>query len=446
MTRTSGRDWLLQTREAARCFVTPEKPSGVSVTTRPTSSVESEQLAQAAAEVLQNEAFPDQRPGRSFSRPSKAQRDYDKVVREVVARRRWSREQALARHIEQEQAEAEATFLASERELQAKQEDELAQAAEPFDRMAAKARADCLAAIAAANKAYRQALADAEAGYRREAALVVQRHDAARARARSARDSARASIEARRQTELKQLETDLQTVSLEGLMRVCEDRAQQSPEIRRRALIALIEMAGKDDADARFVNVCLVNVAGYLFKEQYLPAREQHHRLMGPEVLETLARLAYRCQDRRPLIIRCLHDVVTQNPGHTSLEFIHSMTQLYMVVSTDSKTVYDRDPEQNAVRFDAMVAQISEILRLTPRHDPAVDLASRPRELPAQLPQAASSEPRLLADPLELSVETMDSEFIDMTEYFQAELISGDDSPSTEIVLAGSTASDRGES
>ncbi|MEY4583462.1 MAG: hypothetical protein RL701_8165, partial [Pseudomonadota bacterium] len=63
--------------------------------TRSTTWVESDQLAQAAVNVLRNEELVPKNKRWPFSRVSKAYRDYDKAVQEITVRRREARERAV---------------------------------------------------------------------------------------------------------------------------------------------------------------------------------------------------------------------------------------------------------------------------------------------------------------------------------------------------------------
>ena len=150
-------------------------------------------------------------------------------------------------------------------------------------------------------------------------------------------------------------------------MRIVEDRQAWSVEERQKALIAIIEMAGRDDFDSEYADLCLRNVVGYVYQDRYLKPEEQHHRLMSVGLVEGMVDLAMRTPDKRPTIVRYLHDIVVQNPGHSSPSFIKNLTELYVAASTDTMTTYHLDPVENENVFEAMRAQIADTLKLTPR-------------------------------------------------------------------------------
>jgi hypothetical protein len=156
---------------------------------------------------------------------------------------------------------------------------------------------------------------------------------------------------------------------LEGLMRIVEDREVWSPEDRKRALVGMIGMAGRDDVDSHYATLSLQNVAGYIFQDRYLPEGTHHHKLMDVNVLEAFVELAQRCPEKRPTIVKHLHDIVAHNPGHSSTTFIKNLTQLYVAASTDPDTVYAADPLENEQHFEEMLSHIADTLKLTPRRN-----------------------------------------------------------------------------
>lgn len=335
--------------------------------TRSTTLVESDQLAQAAAHVLQTEDFLPRGKRWPFSRVSKAQRDYEKAVQDITARRRKAREDALLKRINKERAEVDAAFQSAEQTARSKHEEDLAQARQPYEAVESKARAERDAAIAAANRAYQLIVEEAERVYQQEASAVNARREEAITAAKSMRDEAFAQVESRLQAEMVQIDKELRTVALEGLMRIVEDREVWSPEDRKKALVGMIGMAGREDVDNEYVTLCLQNVAGYIFQDRYLPENAQHHKLMDVSVLEALVELAQRCPEKRPPIVKHLHDIVQNNPGYSSTTFIKNLTALYVAASTDPETIYASDPVENEQHYAEMLSHIADTLKLTPR-------------------------------------------------------------------------------
>jgi hypothetical protein len=94
-------------------------------------------------------------------------------------------------------------------------------------------------------------------------------------------------------------------------------------------------------------------------------------------LVEGMVDLAMRTPDKRPTIVRYLHDIVVQNPGHSSPSFIKNLTELYVAASTDTMTTYHLDPVENENVFEAMRAQIADTLKLTPRRS---QVASAPTQ------------------------------------------------------------------
>lgn len=337
------------------------------MTTRSTTLVESDQLAQAAANVLQTEDFIPRGKRWPFSRVSKAHRDYEKAVHDITARRRKAREDALSKRTNKERSEADTLFQTAEQSARSQHDEALAQAKQPFDAVESKARAERDAAIAAANRAYQMLVEEADRVYQQEASAISAKRDEAIGTARSVRDEAYAKVEARHQADMQQIEKELKTVALEGLMRIVEDREVWSPEDRKKALVGMIGMAGREDVDNEYTTLSLQNVAGYIYQDRYLPEGAQHHKLMDVSVLEGFVELAQRCPEKRPTIVKHLHDIVVHNPGYSSTTFIKNLTQLYVAASTDPDTVYAADPVENEKHYAEMLSHIADTLKLTPR-------------------------------------------------------------------------------
>lgn len=339
------------------------------MTTRSTTLVESDQLAQAAANVLQTEDFIPRGKRWPFSRVSKAHRDYEKAVQDITARRRKAREDALSKRTNKERAEVDSVFHEAEQTARGKHDEHLSHAKQPFEAVESKARAERDAAIAAANRAYQLVVEEAERVYQQEASAISAQRDEAILAARSVRDEAYAKVEARHQLDMAQIDKELRTVALEGLMRIVEDREVWSPDDRKKALVGMIGMAGREDVDSEFATLSLQNVAGYIFQDRYLPEGAQHHKLMDVSVLEGFVELAQRCPEKRPTIVKHLHDIVQNNPGHSSTTFIKNLTALYVAASTDPDTVYSNDPVENETHYAEMLSHIADTLKLTPRRN-----------------------------------------------------------------------------
>ena len=339
------------------------------MTTRSTTLVESDQLAQAAANVLQTEDFIPRGKRWPFSRVSKAHRDYEKAVLDITARRRNAREDALKKRTNHERAEVDTVFQSAEQSARSKHDEDLAQARQPYEAVETKARAERDAAIEAANRAYQKLVDEADRVYQQEATELSTRRDETISAARSVRDEAYANVESRHQAGMAQIDKELKTVALEGLMRIVEDREVWSPEDRKKALVGMIGMAGREDADAEYATLSLQNVAGYIFQDRYLPEGAKHHQLMDVGVLEGFVELAQRCPEKRPTIVKHLHDIVKDNPGHSSTTFIKNLTQLYVAASTDPDTVYANDPVENETHYADMLSHIADTLKRTPRRN-----------------------------------------------------------------------------
>jgi hypothetical protein len=366
------------------------------MTTRPTTLVESDQLALAAASVLRNEDFVPRGKRWPFSRTSKAHRDYDKAVQEIAARRREARESAVERKTKKAKAEADALFERAKSSAQAAHGEKIAVAKKPYDEVETQARSERDAAIAAANLAYQQKMEQANRTYQDAAAALDQERDQVIAGARTVHDEAYAAVEAARQVDLAQIAKDLKTIALEGPMRIVEDREAWSPDERKKALTGIVAMAGDEAIDTEYVDLCLRNVAGYVFQDRYLKPEAQQHRLMDASLLEALVDLAQRSPARRPPVVKYMHEIVAQNPGHSSPTFIKSLTELYVVASSDTLTTYAHDPNENETIFDTMRAHIADTLKLTPRRSqvpPPAANSGAAREVAPAAPEDDSKTP-----------------------------------------------------
>jgi len=341
------------------------------MTARPTTLVESDQLAQAAASIIRSEAFVPKGRRWPFSRISKAHRDYYKAVQEFTTRRREAREKAVEQKTKKERAEADAIFERARASAQSAHDDEIAEAKKPYDATETQARNERDAAIAAANLAYQNAVAEANGVYLQAAAVIDQKRDGVIVDATAVHDGSYAAIEAQSKTHMAQIAKDMKTIPLEGPMRIVEDRQAWSVEERKKALIGIVDMAGQEDLDAEYADLCLRNVADYVFQDRYLKPGAQQHRLMDANLLEALVDLAARTPSKRPTIVKYMHDIVVHNPGHTSPTFIRNLTELYVSASTDTKTAYAEDPNDNEVIFETMRAHIADALKLTPRRSQA---------------------------------------------------------------------------
>ena len=357
-----------------------EKRDVAALPARPTTLVESDQLAQAAVNILRNEDFVPRGKRWPFSRSSKAQRDYDKAVQEITTRRRTARQNSVEQAIKKALVEADATLERAKNAAEAEHKEKIAEARQPYSEKESKARNERDAAIAAANRAYQEAMDAANRLYDQEAAVLDQKRTALVSEAEATHDKAYASIEAKREAEAAQIAKDLKTIPLEGPMRVVEDRQAWSVEDRKKALIGIIDMAGREDHDTEYAELCLRSIAGYVFQDRFLKPDAQQHRLMDANLLEALVELARRTASKRPTVVRYMHSIVMQNPGHSSPAFIKGLTELYVIASTDTTSIYAQDPVENEQIFDTMRDQIADALKLTPRRSqvppPASDATS----------------------------------------------------------------------
>ena len=372
------------------------------MTARPTTLVESDQLAAAAVNILKYEDFVPKGKRWPFAKFSKAHRDYDKAVQDIATRRRTSRERAIEEKLRNELAEADASFERAKSTAESEHREKVAEARKPYDDTESKARAQRDAAIAAANQAYQQAIDAAQRTYQQASAVLDQKRDELIIHAKSARAEVYAAIEARRSAEMQRISRELKTIPLEGPMRVVEDREAWSVEDRKKALIGLVDMAGREDFDAELTDLCLKNVAGYVFQDRFLKPTDQHHRLMDVTLLEAIVDLARRAPERRPIVVRYIHEIVANNPGHSSPAFIKSLTELYVLASSDTDTVYFGNPVENEKIFDEMREQIADALKLTPRRSqvPASASSNPPRDPTAsqQLMAAGPATAEITAD------------------------------------------------
>jgi hypothetical protein len=361
------------------------------MTARPTTLVESDQLAQAAVNVMRSEDFVPKGRRWPFPRVSKAHKDYDKAVQDITDRRRQTRENAVEQGILKERTSADGIFERAKSEAQATHDRKIADARKPFTETETEARTKRDAAIAAANRAYQETIEKADLIYRQEAVGVEEEFEAVMGVARSLHDQSYAALEIKRKGELAHVAKDLKTIPLEGPMRVVEDRQAWSPDDRRKALIAIIDMAGRDDFDHELVDICLQNVMGYVFQDRYLPLDAQQHRLMDANLLEALVELARRSPAKRPIVVKYMHNIVTQNPGHSSPTFIKHLTELYLATSVDTATIYVQDPIENEKTFELMRDSIADTLKLTPRRSQVPPPAGT---VQTPLPEVADADDR----------------------------------------------------
>lgn len=373
------------------------------MTKRSTTHQESDQLAQAAANLLRNEDFVPKGTRWPFSRVSRAHREYDKAVQLITARRRDARERGVDRHAKKERADADQVFEQALGHAQAEHAKAVAEAKKPHDAVEADARAIRDAAIGAARVAYEKAMEEADGALFRAAEKIDDERDARVAEATTAQEAAYAVIEAAREAALAQIARDMKTVALQGPMRIVEERQEWPAAQRRKALIGIVDMAGQDEVDAESAELCLRSVARYVFEDRYLPADAAHHKLMDVGLLEALVDLARRTPQRRPLIVESLHTIVEQNPGHTSAAFIKTLTDLYLAASTDTMTVYREDPAENDAAFDSMRERIADVLKLTPRRNqvsaaPVGSAAVQEAEKSETLDAGAATSERVEAD------------------------------------------------
>lgn len=334
---------------------------------RPTTLVESDQLAQAAVNILKNDEFVPKSRRWPFARVSKAHRDYEKAVQDITARRRSARVNAIEVSLKKDREDVDAAFERSKRAAQVEHSEKIAEARKPFDEADTLASKERDAAIAAANLAYQERMEAATVAFKAATAELDQTRDSRISDAQTVRTESYAVLEAKREAGFAQIARDMKTIPLEGPMRVVEDREAWPLTERKKALVGLVDMAGRDDVDLANAEVCLQNVAGYVYQDRFLKPDAQHHRLMDAGVLEALVDLAQRTPDRRPMVVNHLHQIVVHNPGHSSPAFIKHLTELYVLASTDTSTMYANDPIENEAIFDRMREQIADALRLTPR-------------------------------------------------------------------------------
>jgi hypothetical protein len=339
------------------------------MTKRSTTLAESDQLAQAAANLLRNEDFVPKGTRWPFSRTSRAHREYEKAVQQITARRRDAREKGVDQLTKRQRADADQVFEQALGQAQAEHAKAIAEAKKPHDAVEAEARAVRDAAIAAAKLAYEKSMEVADGVLFRAAEAIDDVRDARVDEATAAREAAYAAIDAARKAALGQIARDMKTVALQGPMRIVEERQVWSAAERRKALIGIVDMVGQEEVDAECAELCLRSVTRYVFEDRYLPGEAAHQGLMDVSLLEALVDLARRTPQRRPLIVESLHAIVKQNPGHTSGAFIKTLTELYVAASTDTLTVYREDPAENDAVFDSMRERIADVLKLTPRRN-----------------------------------------------------------------------------
>lgn len=353
--------------------------AGTAMTTRPTTLVESDLLAKAAANILSKDDLVPKGKRWPFARSSRAHREYEKAVQQIAARRQASRTKAVEQKNKLAKAEADNLLERALKSAEAARDEEAAEAKKPYDAVEAQARAERDAVIASAKLAYQQAVAAASRTYEELAASINQQRDVVIEQAKVLHRESYAALESERQADLAKVARELKSIPLEGPMRIIEDRQAWSLEARRKALAGLIDLAGVDDLEIEQAELCLRNVAGYVFQDRHLPAEAQHQKLMAASLLEALVAVALRNRRRRPLVVHCIHEIVIENPGHSSPALIRSLTHLYVDASADTQTLYSQDAVENETIVETMRAQIADTLKLTPRRSlvPPAPEASR---------------------------------------------------------------------
>jgi len=214
------------------------------MTTRSTTLVESDQLAQAVVQVLRNDELVPKAKRWPFARVSKAYREYERALGDIAARRRDAREQAIQQALEQERVNLSDALARAEQAAQTAHDERLAKARKPYDEVEGKARAKRDAAIEKAEAAYREATAQAKRSLQEAQAELAQTRSAEIAQAQTEHAEACAALETKRVAEVESIEKELRTLPFEGLMRIVEDRQAWPREDRRKALIGLLDMAG----------------------------------------------------------------------------------------------------------------------------------------------------------------------------------------------------------
>ncbi len=329
--------------------------------------VESDQLAKAAANILRNDDFVPKGKRWPFARSSRAHREYEQAVQQIAARRQAARAKEVEEKAKLAKTEADSALERVVEGAQAAHAEKTAEAKRPYDEVEAQARAARDAAVADAALAYQRAVEAARSTYEQAAASIDQGRDAAIERAKVLHRGAYAAAEAECQADLTKVTRELKNIPLEGLMRIVEDRQAWPLEARRKALNGLIDLAGVDDLALEQAGLCLRVVAGYVFQDRHLPAEAHPQKLMAASLLEALVAVALRNRQRRPLVVHHVHEIVTQNPGHSSPALIKSLTHLYVDASADTQTHYSEDAVENETIVETMRAQIADTLKLTPR-------------------------------------------------------------------------------
>jgi len=361
------------------------------MTTRSTTLVESDQLAQAVVNVLRNDELVPKGKRWPFARVSRAYREYERALSEIAARRGEARQRAIEEAIAQERTELDAEVARAEQAAQAAHDEQLSQARKPYDEVEVTARAKRDAALAAAEAAYREVTEQAKRAFQEAQSELGRARSAEIAQAQARHAEALAALATRRAAEIERIAKELNTIPLEGPMRIVEDRHAWSREDRRKALIGLLDMAGRADLEAHAADLCLRSVASYVARDRFLKPDEQHYKLMDVALLEALVELATRSPSRRPSVVKTLHDIVTHNPGYSSPTFIRELSALYVITSADNETRYVENLAENERIFDEMRALIADTLKLTPRRS----------QLPPPLPllPKGSSEQAAEGDP-----------------------------------------------
>jgi len=351
------------------------------------------QLAEAAAALLQQDEPHTHSPHLPFAAPSRAQREYQRVVREALAKRRQVREATLAAAAYRARTQIDAAFDEARIETEAALAEALAESAAPFAAREATARAERDAAIAAAHRCYEQVVVEATRAYEREALAAKHDCDSALARQRTERDEAYEAVEKQRKLDALALEDELDLLRIEGLLHVIADRTSRTATERTKAVLALVELAGQADGGMRFTTACLDHVYSAMLEDCYLVASAQGgDSLSSGAVFECLTSLALRCRDKRPAIVKCLHDILAQHRGVRPSTLIGDLAQLYVHISSEAQPLEGHDAEAHAVQRETMLALLDATLQRTPRQQPQ---AESKRFTPA-----SATTPRLPSLPL----------------------------------------------
>jgi hypothetical protein len=101
-----------------------------------------------------------------------------------------------------------------------------------------------------------------------------------------------------------------------------------------------------------------------------------------------------------------MHEIVAQNTGHSSPAFIKSLTELYVVASSDTLTSYAENPIENETIFETMRAHIADTLKLTPRRSQVPPAAASGGAAREAAPAAADDDSKtpVMARPLDADI------------------------------------------